>query len=210
MFPIWPSSPRYSPRAAIVGFAGSIAHKADVGGAVPGSTSADATEMFQEGLLLPPIKIVAAGTMPDRHRAHHPEQQPPACADARRHSRADRGDADGRRTRQGVVRAVRRGAPSSQAFAAILKGAADELRNAIARLPRGRSVGQGLLDNDGIEVDRPIRLAVTVAIKDGIVSFDFSNSDPQARGASQSAAVAGRGLRVLFPDRMLRTRSALQ
>jgi N-methylhydantoinase B len=45
----------------IVAFAGSIAHKADVGGAVAGSTSANATEMFHEGLLLPPIKIVAAG-----------------------------------------------------------------------------------------------------------------------------------------------------
>src|ERR1700741_5029038 len=41
----------------IVAFAGSIAHKADVGGTVAGSTSANATEMFQEGMLLPPIKI---------------------------------------------------------------------------------------------------------------------------------------------------------
>ena len=41
----------------IVAFSGSIAHKADVGGTVPGSTSANATEMFHEGLLLPPIKI---------------------------------------------------------------------------------------------------------------------------------------------------------
>src|SRR5437588_12927457 len=45
----------------IVAFAGSIAHKADVGGAVAGSTSADATEMFQEGLLVPPIQVVDAG-----------------------------------------------------------------------------------------------------------------------------------------------------
>src|SRR3989440_8658653 len=45
----------------IVAFSGSIAHKADVGGAVAGSTSADATEMFQEGLLLPPIKVVDGG-----------------------------------------------------------------------------------------------------------------------------------------------------
>src|SRR5882672_462388 len=45
----------------IVAFSGSIAHKADVGGAVAGSTSANATEMFQEGLLLPPIKIVDGG-----------------------------------------------------------------------------------------------------------------------------------------------------
>ena len=46
----------------IVAFSGSIAHKADVGGTVPGSTSANATEMYHEGLLLPPIKIWAAGS----------------------------------------------------------------------------------------------------------------------------------------------------
>src|ERR1700733_7637770 len=45
----------------IVAFAGSIAHKADVGGTVAGSTSANATELFQEGLLVPPIRIRAAG-----------------------------------------------------------------------------------------------------------------------------------------------------
>src|SRR5581483_2090367 len=36
----------------LVGFAGSIAHKADVSGTMPGSTSANATEIYQEGLLL--------------------------------------------------------------------------------------------------------------------------------------------------------------
>src|SRR5215475_2933868 len=45
----------------IVAFSGSIAHKADVGGAVPGSTSANATELYQEGVLIPPIKIWDAG-----------------------------------------------------------------------------------------------------------------------------------------------------
>src|SRR6202011_5989486 len=45
----------------IVAFAGSIAHKADLGGTVAGSTSANATEMYQEGLLIPPIKIWEAG-----------------------------------------------------------------------------------------------------------------------------------------------------
>src|SRR5579871_981005 len=45
----------------IVAFAGSIAHKADLGGTVAGSTSANATEMYHEGLLIPPIKIRDAG-----------------------------------------------------------------------------------------------------------------------------------------------------
>ena len=45
----------------LVGFSGSIAHKADVGGTMPGSTSASATEIFHEGLLLPPVRIRTAG-----------------------------------------------------------------------------------------------------------------------------------------------------
>ena len=46
---------------SLVAFTASIAHKADMGGAVPGSTWGQATELFHEGLLLPPVKIVEAG-----------------------------------------------------------------------------------------------------------------------------------------------------
>ena len=49
----------------LVGFSGSIAHKADIGGTNPGSTSASATEIFHEGLLLPPIRIYEAGIYKD-------------------------------------------------------------------------------------------------------------------------------------------------
>jgi N-methylhydantoinase B len=70
----------------------------------------------------------------------------------------------------------------TQAFAAILKGAADELRAAIARLPEGTSTAEGYLDSDGIEIEKPIKLAVTITIKDGLAHFDFTNCAPQARG----------------------------
>ena len=59
-------------------------------------------------------------------------------------------------------------------------------------------------------LDKPIKLAVTITIKDGIASFDFSDSDPQARGPGQPAAVDGRGLRVLFADRQPRPEPAFQ
>src|SRR5437660_1014772 len=49
-------------------------------------------------------------------------------------------------------------------------------------LPHGSAPAEGFLDSDGVDVDKPIKLAVTVAVKDGIASFDFSSSDPQARG----------------------------
>ena len=165
----------------IVAFAGSIAHKADVGGAVAGSTSADATEMFQEGLLVPPIKIVEAGVgQTDVERIILTNSRQPALM---------RGDIQAQIavTQMGAQRVKelcdRFGAGTvMEAFAAILKAAADELRAAVTRLPEGESSAEGLLDSDGVVRDRPVKLAVTIAIKDGIASFDFSNSDPQARG----------------------------
>jgi N-methylhydantoinase B len=165
----------------LVAFSGSIAHKADVGGAVAGSTSANATEMFQEGLLLPPIKIVDAGVaQADIERIILANSRQPALVAGDIHAQIAV-------TQMGATRVTdlcaRFGAPTvTDAFAAILKGAADELRAAIAKLPEGESSAEGLLDSDGVVLDRPIRLAVTVAIRGGVASFDFSNSDPQARG----------------------------
>jgi N-methylhydantoinase B len=165
----------------IVAFSGSIAHKADVGGAVAGSTSANATEMFQEGLLLPPIKIVDGGlAQRDIERIILANSRQPALM---------RGDIHAQIavTQMGAARVEElcgrfRARTVTDAFAAILKGAADELRAAIVKLPEGESSAQGLLDSDGVAVDQPVKLAVTVTIKGGIASFDFSNSDPQARG----------------------------
>jgi N-methylhydantoinase B len=165
----------------IVAFSGSIAHKADVGGAVPGSTSATATEMYHEGILLPPIKIWAEGQpLPDIERVILTNSRQPVLM---------RGDIHAQiaATQMGVERVKqlceRFGARTlTDAFAAILKGAADELRAAIAKLPEGSSTAEGFLDSDGIEVDKPIKLAVTITIKDGIAHFDFSDSAPQAKG----------------------------
>lgn len=165
----------------IVAFSGSIAHKADVGGAVAGSTSANATEMYHEGLLVPPIKIWDGGTfLTDIERIILANSRQPELV---------RGDirAQIAVTKMGADRVkdlcTRFGAETvTGAFAAILHGAAEALRAAIRRLPEGTVSAEGLLDSDGVEVDKPIKLAVTVTIKDGTATFDFSNSAPQARG----------------------------
>ena len=70
----------------------------------------------------------------------------------------------------------------TEAFAALLKGAADELRAAIATLPDGEAYAESAMDNDGIELDRPVRFAVSVRVEKGEITFDFSNADRQARG----------------------------
>jgi N-methylhydantoinase B len=166
----------------IVAFAGSIAHKADLGGTVAGSTSANATEMYHEGLLIPPIKIRDAGRpLPDIERLILGNSRQPALVRGDMHAQIAV-------TQMGATRVgelcERFGAGTMcEAFAAILKAAADGLRGAIAKLPRGATAHvEGVLDSDGVVVDRPIKLAVAITVGDGIIEFDFSASDPQASG----------------------------
>jgi N-methylhydantoinase B len=166
---------------ALVAFAGSIAHKADLGGTVAGSTSANATEMYHEGVLVPPVKIYEAGrALPDIERL--------ILANSRQRELV-RGDMHAQIavTQMGALRVkelcARFGAATlADAFAGILKGAGDELKAAIARLPNRSAAAEGYLDSDGVNIERPVKLAVTVTIADAIAHFDFSASDPQAKG----------------------------
>ena len=166
---------------AVVAFAGSIAHKADVGGTVAGSTSANATELYHEGVLVPPVKIFEGGrALPDIERL--------ILANSRQRELV-RGDMHAQIavTQMGAARVkelcARFGAATlMEAFAGILKGSADALRAAIAHLPGGSAAAEGYLDSDGVDIERPVRLAVTVTIAQGIAHFDFSASDPQAKG----------------------------
>jgi N-methylhydantoinase B len=165
----------------IVAFAGSIAHKADVGGAVAGSTSANATEMYHEGLLLPPIKIVAEGKpQTDIEHIILANSRQPALMQGDMHAQIAVTQMGAQRVKELCERFG--AAIVTGAFAALLKGATDELRAAIAKLPEGQSSAEGLLDSDGVVVDQPLKLAVTITIKDGAARFDFSDSAPQARG----------------------------
>ncbi len=165
----------------LVGFSGSIAHKADIGGTNPGSTSATATEMYQEGLLLPPIRIQEAGRYKD-------DLERLILANSRQPELV-RGDmrAQIAATVIGVERVSelcqRFGATEVvDAFARIHAGAASELKAAIAELPDGTSSAEGWMDGDGVERDRPVRFAVTIAVEGETVTFDFSASDHQAQG----------------------------
>ncbi len=165
----------------IIAFSGSIAHKADVGGTIAGSTSANATEMFQEGLLLPPIKIRSKGAvLPDIERVILANTRQPTLV---------KGDVGAQIavTEMGAVRvaelAERFGAGVLQdAFAAILKGAAEELGARIAKLPDGSAEAHGFIDSDGVDFSKPVKLAVKISIAGGRATFDFTGSDPQAKG----------------------------
>jgi len=165
----------------IVAFTGSIAHKADVGGTIPGSTSANATEIFQEGMLLPPVRIWKAGELlPDVERLILANTRQPDLV---------HGDVTAQIavTHNGAARVqelcARFGADTlMDAFRAILDGAGADLRACLQRLPDGEASAEGFIDHDGVDTSKPIKLAVTIRVKSGRATFDFSGSDPQARG----------------------------
>jgi N-methylhydantoinase B len=167
--------------ATLVGFAGSIAHKADIGGTMPGSTSANATEIFQEGLLLPPVKISPRGVLnADLERLILANSRQPELVRGDMHAQMAATEMGAKRILEDCKRF---GAETLiAAFAALLQGAAAELRTALKALPDGEASAEGFMDNDGVELDRPVRFAVTVRVRNGEIEFDFSGSDRQARG----------------------------
>jgi N-methylhydantoinase B len=165
----------------LVGFSGSIAHKADVGGANPGSTSANATEIFQEGLLLPPVKMYTRGVYNiDLERLILANSRQPELVRGDMHAQMAATQMGAERIK---VTCRQFGATAvMESFAALLAGAAAQLRAALKELPDGEASAEGFMDTDGVELDRPVRFAVTIRVDKGDITFDFSNSDRQAKG----------------------------
>lgn len=168
----------------LVGFSASLAHKSDFGGSVIGSASMGATQLYQEGLLLP-LTRVARG---DEHAELDPGVMGIIAANVRTPD-IFFGDM---RAQLGVTRlgASRLSALAEQAGVEVTKGAFALLieqgeravREVIAAWPDGISTVTGYLDNDGIRLDRPVRITVTARIRGDQIEFDLSESDDQTLG----------------------------
>ncbi|HJZ80020.1 MAG TPA: hydantoinase B/oxoprolinase family protein [Pyrinomonadaceae bacterium] len=156
------------------------AHHADIGGATPGSMGL-ATDVYGEGVRIPPIKIVRGGDV---------------CADVMKlilsnvrssHERRADFEAQIGSLRTGEMRLLeiveRRGAKEARDYAAhLISYSARMMRRAIAAIPDGTYHAEDALDDDGIVLSRiPIR--VTVTIKDDRARVDFTGSSPQVAGA---------------------------
>ena len=165
----------------LIGFSGSCAHKADIGGMNPGSTSANSTEICHEGLIIPPIKITAEGVYDDdleRLILTNSRQPDLVRGDIRAQIAAT--EIGAKRMQDHCARFGIETVTGS--FAAILKAAADEMQAAITALPDGEASADGYMDDDGIEMDKGVYFAVTITKKGKDITFDFSNSQPQAKG----------------------------
>ncbi len=166
---------------SLVGFTGSIAHKADIGGIVPGSTYGQATEIFQEGILFPPVRFYHAGVHNrDLERLIAANSRQPELFLGDLHSQV--GACRNGRERMQQLTADYGADYMRSALSAMIEASAVEFRAALKGLPDGVEEAEAFLDSDGIDYDTPIRLHVRVTVKDGEAEFDFTGCDPQGRG----------------------------
>jgi N-methylhydantoinase B len=165
----------------LFGFCGSIAHKSDIGGMVPGSNSGQAREIFHEGLMVPPVRLYRAG-QPVR------EVETIVRANSRTPDLV-MGDLRGQvgATHLGVHRLIsvieKYGkATVATAAARLLQVTERRVRDVIRSWPDGTFEGTSMLHNDGVENGRPLKVRVRVTIDGDRINFDFRETDDQATG----------------------------
>jgi N-methylhydantoinase B/oxoprolinase/acetone carboxylase alpha subunit len=180
-------APAFADDGTLLGWAANRAHHADIGGMAPGSLPPDATEIFQEGLRIPPVRwtpevaalVVAASRTPEERR----------------------GDLDAQlgANRLGVSRL--RELPLATApgvFTEIVEYGERRARAAIRALPDGEYRFADVLDSTGGPGEpTPARICVVVVVTGDEVAFDFTGTDPQ-RAGSVNAVEAVTVSAVLF------------
>jgi N-methylhydantoinase B/oxoprolinase/acetone carboxylase alpha subunit len=153
----------------LVGWAANRAHHADVGGSAPGSIPADATEIQQEGLRIPPTllddglrRLLLANSRTPGERVGDLAAQEGA----------------------NLVGVARLAALADAPLAEVVDYGERRMRAALADLPDGTWRATDVLDSTGAAPDqqRPARIAVAVTVTGDEVTFDFTGTDPQARG----------------------------
>ncbi|HEY1520887.1 MAG TPA: hydantoinase B/oxoprolinase family protein [Solirubrobacteraceae bacterium] len=156
------------------------AHQVDVGGSVPGSFFGEATELFQEGVCVPPVLIARAGEeVEDVWRLILANVRDPDSA--RGDLRAMLGSL--RTGERRVLELVRR--HGRDTFSAVLEEIKDyserRMRKEIEQIPDGEYQFVQWLEDDG-HCTIPLAVAVTVTVSGSEVIADFTGSAPQALG----------------------------
>jgi N-methylhydantoinase B len=165
----------------LVGFIGNRGHHTDVGGMAPGSMPGDATEMYQEGLILPPIKIYERGERcRDTWSIILANVRLPGNTEG--DVAAQRGGVQtGMRRFHSLLRRYGRDTIMA-AIEEILSYSERHMRSEIRRIPDGTYGFHDYMDTDGITGER-VKIVVTVRKQGDVIDFDFAGSDPQVGGA---------------------------
>ena len=165
----------------LFGFSVALAHMTDIGGRIPGGNASDSTEIYQEGLRIPPSRLWRQGE-PDElmFRLIERNVRVPnkvlgdirsliaACVVGEREM---------------IKLAVRYGANQFEQYCRDLLDYTERFTRAeIAKLPKGTWHFVDHLDGDGVDPD-PIRLEASVTILEDNMTIDLTGSSPQVRGA---------------------------
>jgi N-methylhydantoinase B len=177
-------------------FLASRAHHADVGGMSPGSMPL-ATEVYQEGLIIPPIKLVERGRINQGVFALICRNV--RTPDERRGDLAAQIAAQRLGERRLTEIAGRYGAQTVHEHAeALLAYSERMMRAAITAMPDGVYTYEDMLDDDGLGGD-PVRIAVTVTIRGDHAIIDFTGSaDEMAGGLNAVYAVTCSAVYYVF------------
>lgn len=176
-------------RGDVIALSCTTAHHQDVGGMTPGSVPTDATEIFQEGLRIPPLKYRDGGIENEalvaiiKLNVRTPyvlmgdlKAQEAAC----------------------LVGASRLRELAEQYGDAELLACCEELldrseqmtRDSLRRIPDGTYRYVDYIDNDGVDLDRRVAIKATVTVEQGSLSVDFTGSSAQVRGPINCALSA--------------------
>jgi N-methylhydantoinase B len=164
----------------LFGFVANVGHLAEIGGKAVGSFAADATEVFQEGLRIPPVKIVK--------RDENDMELWRLIMANHRTPRNTWGDLN---AQIGSLRVAERRVLEllDRYGREFVEQAADELmdyserwmRAEIAAIPNGRYEFTERMEDDGV-VDEPVTFHVAVTVRDEELVVDWTGTDPQVRG----------------------------
>jgi N-methylhydantoinase B/oxoprolinase/acetone carboxylase alpha subunit len=162
-------APCFTPEGRLVGWAANRAHHADVGGAAPGSIPADATDIHQEGLRIPPTLLDAGLRRLLQANSRTPDERA--------------GDLDAQ-VGANVVGVERLAALAGAPLAEVVDYGERRMRAALAGLPDGTWRAADAMDSTGAAPDQqhPATVAVAVTVAGDEVEVDFTGSAPQARG----------------------------
>jgi N-methylhydantoinase B len=169
---------------ALVGWSVSIGHQTDVGGQTPGGNGSDATEIFQEGIRIPPVKLYERGRPVEalfdllEKNVRVPRQ---VLGDVRAQAAAC---LTGERGYLALL--ARHGRDDLAAACNALLDQAERLaRNAITAMPDGTYRFTDYIDEDGLDPD-PIPITVAITVSGDRLIADFQGTARQVRGAINS------------------------
>ncbi len=163
-----------------VALAGALGHHIDVGGRSPGSVATDARDVFEEGVIIPAMRLYKEGQFVGEVFAYikaNVRQPKHTLGDIRAQVAA-------------VTVGERRYTELCQKYGAenldgIVRSLLDHseavMREHLAAYPAGTYGATGFMDNDGI-TDEPVRIEVAVTLDGGDVHVDFTGSSPQVKG----------------------------